>query len=123
MGILEDIKKLKKLVAQALRTRRPYKVYTALLTQVASANPVATILENSIGNIVWARTGAGVYTATLVGAFIVDKTVVFFNDTFDNVAAPATIVWTSVDVITLTTSAIDNELVNEASMVEIRVYC
>jgi len=31
---------------------RPYKVYTALLSQIGTAAPTPTILENTIGNIV-----------------------------------------------------------------------
>jgi hypothetical protein len=50
-----------------------YKVYTALLTQSGTNPPVATILENTIGNIVWSYSGVGQYSATLTGAFPVDK--------------------------------------------------
>lgn len=46
-----------------------YKVYTALLNQVGTSNPVATVLENTIGNIVWTRSSAGEYYGTLAGAF------------------------------------------------------
>ena len=34
-------------------TGRPYKVYTALLTQSGMTAPVATVLENTIGDINW----------------------------------------------------------------------
>ena len=54
-----------------------YKVYTALLTQVnddAPAAPTAIVLENTIGNIVWTRQGAGEYTATLLNSFLNNKT-------------------------------------------------
>lgn len=47
----------------------PYKVYAALLSQSKNNPPTAIILENSIGNIVWTYNSAGVYRATLVGAF------------------------------------------------------
>lgn len=53
---------------------RPYKVYTALLTQTGENAPVATVLENTIGDIVWSRTDVGVYFATLSGAFPINKT-------------------------------------------------
>lgn len=55
---------------------RPYKVYTALLTQTGTNAPVATVLENTIGNIVWTRDDVGQYTGTLNGAFTVNKTTV-----------------------------------------------
>lgn len=48
----------------------PYKVYAALLSQPSKRNPpTAIILENTIGDIVWTYSSAGVYRATLVGAF------------------------------------------------------
>jgi len=41
---------------------RPYKIYTALLTQFGSSAPFPTILENTLGFIpVWTRTGRGIY--------------------------------------------------------------
>lgn len=49
-------------------------VYRALMNQSGTNAPVATVLENSIGSIVWARTVAGIYTATLAGAFPASKT-------------------------------------------------
>src|SRR3989337_2171151 len=51
-----------------------YKKYVALLTQTGTNAPVATVLENTIGNIVWARGGTGQYTAALTGAFTINKT-------------------------------------------------
>jgi hypothetical protein len=41
---------------------RPYKVYTVLLTQAGTSDPVATILENTLGEIpVWTRDVTGNY--------------------------------------------------------------
>ena len=57
---------------------RPYKVYTALLTQTGTNAPTATVLENTLGGtVVWSRNNVGVYLATLNGSFIANKTVVF----------------------------------------------
>lgn len=43
---------------------KPYKVYTALLTQSGTDAPVATVLENTLGeSIVWQREGVGEYQA------------------------------------------------------------
>lgn len=51
------------------------KVYRALLTQVGTDAPVATVSENSLGGaVVWTRAEAGVYIGTLVGAFTPNKT-------------------------------------------------
>lgn len=46
-----------------------YKVYRALMTQVGTAAPIANVLENTLGNIVWAYSAIGIYTGTLDGAF------------------------------------------------------
>jgi len=52
-----------------------YKVYTALLTQIGTGAPTATVLQNTLGGtIVWARGDVGDYTGTLVGAFPANKT-------------------------------------------------
>ena len=53
---------------------RPYKVYTALLSQTGTDDPVAIVLENTIGNIVWQRINPGSYTGTLTNAFTSNKT-------------------------------------------------
>jgi hypothetical protein len=41
---------------------RPYKVYTALLTQTGTDAPVATVLENTLGDITFGYISAGVYS-------------------------------------------------------------
>ena len=52
-----------------------YKVYTALLTQTGTNAPVATVLENTLGNdIIWSYSGTGSYLGTLAGAFTSQKT-------------------------------------------------
>lgn len=54
---------------------RPYKVYTALLTQSGTSAPVATVLENTLGGTVtWNYEDVGDYSATLTGAFTTGKT-------------------------------------------------
>lgn len=51
------------------------KVWRGLVSQSGTAAPTATVLENSLpGTITWARTSAGLYTATLTGAFTANKT-------------------------------------------------
>jgi hypothetical protein len=55
---------------------RPYIVYTALLTQTGTDAPIATVLENTIGNIVWSYSDVGKYLGTLNGAFPAGKTAV-----------------------------------------------
>jgi len=46
-----------------------YRTYSALLSQEGTNAPVATVLENSIGKIVWSRTYPGVYLAQLIDGF------------------------------------------------------
>lgn len=112
------------------------KIYTALLTQSAAAAPVATVLQNTLGGtVVWARTGAGVYTATLTGVFTVAKTGTLIGSvphtgavTRTNLVAESS--HTSADVITVITSFQDgtNNLSGEAdgiltdTMIRIEVY-
>jgi len=75
---------------------RGYKIYTALLTQVGTSAPTATVLENTIGDIVWTRSGTGEYIGTLASAFTIDKTTVsvtlnkqdWFFDEFYRLAIP-----------------------------------
>jgi hypothetical protein len=50
-----------------------YKVYRALMTQVETDAPTATILENTLGNIVWERDVTGIYLGTLTGVFTTSK--------------------------------------------------
>lgn len=50
-------------------------MYTALLQYTSdSLPPTPIVLENTIGNIVWTKSGTGQYTGTLVGAFPEGKT-------------------------------------------------
>lgn len=72
---------------------RPYKVYTALLTQSGTDAPVATVLENTLGGtVVWSYGGVGDYTATATGLFTSGKTMVFINgvNQFDGVGTTST---------------------------------
>jgi hypothetical protein len=59
-------------------SKRPYKVYTALLSQSGESAPVPTVLENTLGGtVVWTYDIVGLYNATLNGVFLPNKTVVF----------------------------------------------
>jgi lysophospholipase L1-like esterase len=55
---------------------RPYKVYTALMSQTGTSAPTVKILENTIGSIVWTRINIGEYNGTLTSAFTADKSIV-----------------------------------------------
>lgn len=61
-----------------------YKVYTALVTQSGTSAPTAIVLENTTGaTITFARTGAGMYTATFSSAVLTtNKTTMSISSTF-----------------------------------------
>jgi hypothetical protein len=64
---------------------RPYKVYTALLSQSGTNAPVATVLENTLGGtVVWSRDTSGQYKATLNGVFTLNKTSVLISSGVPN---------------------------------------
>ena len=131
LGINKVIKqmkcKLQKLEKNTISDSRPYKVYTALLTQSGTNAPVATVLENTLGGtVVWARSTVGVYYATSGYRFTDNKTTVFINNhrLDSNVAIECTNN-NNVSVSTYGTSAVpfsgvDGRLLNNA--IEIRVY-
>jgi len=58
---------------------RPYKVYTALLTQESENAPTVFVLENTIGDLIWSYRGTGNYSAVLTDAFTVNKTAFFIS--------------------------------------------
>lgn len=64
---------------------RPYKVYSALLSQSGTDAPTAIVLENTIGEIVWTRDDVGVYVGTLNGAFTLYKTFIILTQGTGNV--------------------------------------
>lgn len=132
----EEVDVLKKKVAKALSTDAArssqiadaaanYKVYAALLTQSGTSAPTAKVLDNTLSGVpTLARTGVGVYTITLSGAFTTDKT---FLLTGVSTTAGATVsaVRTSANVITLTTSNASNaaaDVLLTDTPIEIRVY-
>ena len=60
---------LNKTISEAKVYILGYRSYTALLNQTGIDAPVPTILDNTLGNIVWTRNSVGEYTGTLTGAF------------------------------------------------------
>jgi len=67
--------------------KRPYKVYTALLTQSGTDAPVATVLENTLGgNVTYTRAQAGNYGIVSNNLFgTVDKCIIFLGSNKDPV--------------------------------------
>jgi len=104
-----------------------YSVYTALLSEdggLANA-PQATVLRNTIGPIVWSRTGVGIYLATLNGAFDINKTFLVmagssYEDT-DGIVVAGVDSINAVRMVTLVGGALQDGVLNFYSF-EIRVY-
>jgi hypothetical protein len=104
-----------------------YKVYTALISQTGTNAPIATILENTIGSIVWTRVSAGVYRATLDDTFLIDKLFIPCPsggfDSSVNTGGGGTsykLARNNDAIIQLTTSSTDDVL--NYTPIEIRVY-
>lgn len=119
----EDLVPIKMYAATA------YKVYLAKITQVGTAAPTVVVLENTIGDIVWARTDVGEYTATLSGAFsentilIQDRNVFFTTITVGLVFLSLSRV--SDSVLALTSISASEIMLDDAldnTIIEIRVY-
>ena len=104
--------------------QRPYKVYTALLSQSGTNAPIATVLENTLGGtVVWSRNGVGDYSGTLNGAFVSGKTIAFQGG---SLAVPNSMVRVSsfansIQVITNSGGSIADGILTSTS-IEIRVY-
>lgn len=81
-----------------------YRIYSALLTQEGTNAPVATVLENSIGNIVWTRSGIGSYLGTLVDSFPNNSTAAITSDSAWNIAG--------VTYITVATTASPSDFIS-----------
>jgi hypothetical protein len=59
---------------------RPYKVYSALLTQSSTNAPSVIVLQNELaGTPVWSYVGVGAYAMTLSAPFAQPKTTVLFR--------------------------------------------
>ena len=101
-------------------------VYKALLTQVDTDAPIASILFNTIGNIVWTYLGTGLYLGTLAGAFTEGRTAVTNGQSIlDGVGFVVWAKWSSSDTITVFVSGVDggasdSELEN--TLIQIEVY-
>lgn len=59
---------------------RPYKVYTALLTQTGTNAPIATVLENTLGqNVTWNYNGVGNWNSNNITGATQNNMFVLFN--------------------------------------------
>jgi hypothetical protein len=117
-----DLPKMLKEVLSRLAPQEPkYKVYTALLTQSGTDAPVATVLENTLGNVVWSYNGVGDYSANLNGVFLENKTYPV-SEVPDN-GYTSQFIRTDEDTVSLTITPSDDNISQSFPIkVEIRVY-
>lgn len=106
---------------------RGYKVYTALLTQVGTNPPTATVLENTIGTITFSYDSIGNYNINSSGLFTLNKTTVFTGMNVKNdlgIIGFAHETINTIPIVTVNTNLLttgQNGLLYNAP-IEIRVY-
>lgn len=104
---------------------QPYKVYTALLTQSGTDAPVATVLENTLGDISFSYDTVGSYHITSDSLFIEDKTAVTIGNSYSDISTSAKLV--NNNTININTGKIDTNVLLQNdnlynNLIEIRVY-
>ena len=109
---------------------RPYKVYTAVLTQQNTDAPSAVVLENTLGGtVVWTRNATGNYYGTLNSAFPIQNKIALFQGGSMWGMLPLKIIRVqyldSNTIQIITQQATDGALVDSSlanTSIEIRVY-
>ena len=109
---------------------RPYKVYTAVLTQQNTNAPSAVVLENTLGGtVVWTRNSTGNYYGTLNNAFPIQNKIALFQGGSMWGTLPLKIIrvqhLNSDTIQIFTQQATDGALVDSSlsgTSIEIRVY-
>jgi len=103
----------------------PYKKYVGTISQTGTSDPTVTVLENTIGDIVWTRGGTGLYSGDLLGAFVgQDKVYLFINNTLASLFITE-FKWGTLDNININTYDITGASIDGAmsyNTIEIRVY-
>jgi len=98
--------------------------YIATISQAGTAAPTVTVLENSIGDIVWTRVAAGRYHGTLMGAFPDQDRLYLYlsNSQQNNYVAIFRVSANIIEIITydFTNTGQDNML--DYNTIEIRTY-
>jgi hypothetical protein len=103
----------------ALAYTPPYKVYSALISQLGTDAPTAIVLENTIGTITFSYNNIGQYNILSDGLFITDKT--WTNPTYNDVTVlPISIFRSNANTLYLNTVGGNDSLYKTS--IEIRVY-
>jgi hypothetical protein len=85
-----------------------FSTYAALVSQIGTANPSATVLQNELsGAIVWTRDTPGVYVGTLAGAFVSTSTV-FIVGSVPTPGQMVSLAWVDEDSFQLKSSALNS---------------
>jgi len=104
----------------------PYKKYIATISQTGTADPTVTVLENTIGDIVWTRMSAGVYQGALTSAFPDDfKTYLTINQNLQNLGGVNYISWwdaSTIQIDTLDGTFTNSDTLLSLTTIEIRTY-
>ena len=101
----------------------PYKRYIATISQVGTADPTVTVLENTIGDIVWTRAAVGDYLGTLTGGFPdQDKTYLIIGQSQTDRFSINYIDPDNVDIITLDSAGVNQDTLLGYTTIEIRTY-
>ena len=100
-----------------------YQKYIATISQAGILDPVVTILENTIGDIVWTRSGVGDYLGTLVGAFPnQDKTYLLIGQSQNDKFSLNYLGTDDVTIATLDNAGFNQDALLNYTTIEIRVY-
>lgn len=105
----------------------PYKVYVASVDQAGTANPTATVLQNTLSGVpAWTRANLGEYHLTLAAEFPTTNKLFVTTSLHGNSSPANVIIWENQNVNSLQFFVLD-EIQNPSELegkfvVEIRVY-
>jgi hypothetical protein len=112
------------LIVTGTNNIRPYKVYSALISQTSTNAPVAIVLENTIGFIGFNYLTVGNYSIISNGDFTLDKTAIFANNVIVNNGETVACAYGSTLFCQVNTRllGVSTDGILNKTFVEIRVY-
>lgn len=81
-----------------------YQKYVAILNQTSTDPPSEIELENNLGTVVYTYDGVGQYSISGNSLFTLDKTVIFYGNSYQNATGSINIFRVSDDVISIVTT-------------------
>ena len=105
----------------------PYKVYTALISQNGTGDPITTVLENTLGNVItWTRTSAGIYNGQSSNSFTTNKTTINISTGFNSTLIARYCGVVDSSNVSISTSfgstPSDSQMSNNYTSISIKVY-